>query len=220
LGHFIRFGKAALTCWDLRSGDRIGPLNVEGNFTRAPALSPDGKLAAFAIQGKPKIEIWSLADKKVAAEIELEGPFPLVSVLEFAGPSRLLVAALSGKSIQVYDSGSGAAVARSPPAPQCQATGDQPWWALRGPRRAVTAVAAVRPAHGEAAGGLDISSGAIRSAFGWRAVFPGWARGRGTRGRAVQHALLVDERRQGSGWARVERRQTRWSLPSVIRAGH
>src|SRR5262245_37050398 len=71
IGHVSNGLKPSVQAWDVRSGDRLGPIEIEGHPHPAPALSPDGELlAVFQRTGsKSKLQIWSLKKKAVAKEI-------------------------------------------------------------------------------------------------------------------------------------------------------
>jgi WD40 repeat protein len=104
--------KPAIQAWDLRSGDRVGPITMEGFLHPPPALSPDGDLVAIPQSGKPKLQVWSLKRKSLTKEIDLGERGSLVQYLAFAGPRRLLIGSGFNQGLRVLDPRSGAEIAK------------------------------------------------------------------------------------------------------------
>jgi WD40 repeat protein len=103
VGHVDGSGKSTIHVWDLRSGNRRGPLTIDMPSGRAIALSPDGELVASAETGKPKIQIWPLAGKRPQREIDLEERFPSIQIMKFVTPTRLLFVTTTSNALHVFD---------------------------------------------------------------------------------------------------------------------
>jgi len=114
IGHVSTGLKPSIQAWDIRSGDRLGPIDIEGHPHPAPALSPDGELlAVFQRSGsKSKLQIWSLKKKTVANEIDLGERGGLVEYLAFAGPRRLIINGGFNQGFRVLDPRSGAEISK------------------------------------------------------------------------------------------------------------
>ncbi|MEO6808423.1 MAG: hypothetical protein ABI353_04855, partial [Isosphaeraceae bacterium] len=93
--------------WDLRDGKRVGGLIGRLDLNRPLALSPDGKYLVGHANKVPRVTaIWSTTDGKLVGEIEDGKNIP--DVIDFAGPSRVVIATTHAKEFHVWDFQTGA----------------------------------------------------------------------------------------------------------------
>jgi predicted Zn finger-like uncharacterized protein len=88
--------------WDLRTGTMVGKLGGKLEVARPIALSPDGAYFACHTNPVPRTtDIWRVADATRLGRIEDGKDIP--DVIEFVGPSRIIIGSSYAKTLKVWD---------------------------------------------------------------------------------------------------------------------